>query len=292
VKTYRSQVALFLGIILLAALILGTSCVPQMSVPPEGTLVVHIIDVGQADAIFLQFPEGKAGLVDAGNNADAQLVVEYLQGHGVSRLEFVVGTHPHEDHLGGLDAVIESFEVGSVYLPDVTHTTKTFEDVITAIEDKGLSITIAESGVNIDLGLQGLRAEFLAPCGSDYSNLNDYSAVLKLTFGSVSFLLTGDAEEASEEEMLASGADLRAAVLKVGHHGSHSSTSEDFLAAINPAHAIISVGTDNDYGHPHARTVDLLQSKGIRIYRTDLQGTIVFTTDGSGLTVNVEPWGG
>lgn len=208
-------------------------------------LKVHFLDVGQADSILVQLPNGQTMLIDAGNNSDANFVVDYIKKAGIKKIDYLVGTHPHEDHIGGLDAVIKDFDIGKVIMPNKTHTTDTFKDVLTATQNKGLKITKAEAG-KVLLDENGLNITILAPSGSSYEELNNYSAVIKLTFGKTSFLFTGDAEDISEFEMLAKSISPKADVLKVEHHGSDSSTSAGFLKAVDPAYAVISVGTDND----------------------------------------------
>lgn len=250
-------------------------------------LKVHFIDVGQADSILIQTPDGKSMLIDAGNNADGQAVVSYLKGQGVSKIDILVGTHPHEDHIGGMDNVINSFEIGQIYMPKVSHTTKTYEDVLTAISRKGLKITSPTPGSTFSLG--EVRFTILAPNSSTYEDMNDYSIVLKMEYGNTSFLFTGDAEQVSENEIIAKGYNLKADVLKVGHHGSSSSTSQAFLDKVSPKYAVIMVGSDNNYGHPHKETMDKLEAKGIPVYRTDENGTIVATSDGTNITFNTEP---
>jgi len=248
-----------------------------------GQLKVHFLNVGQADSILVQMPNGQNMLVDAGNNDDGPTVVNYLKKAGVKKIDYLVGTHPHEDHIGGLDTVIKSFDIVNVYMPRVTHTTKTFEDVLKAVQAKGLKITPAKAGVEI-VRSDGLSAVMLAPNKDKYESLNNYSAVIKVTYGQFSFLLTGDAEKESEAEMLASSVvSPKADVLKVGHHGSTSSTSTAFLKAVSPKYAVISVGTGNDNGHPHKETLQKL--KGVNLYRADLNGTIIFSTDGKEILV-------
>ena len=247
-------------------------------------LKVHIIDVGQADCIFVQAPE-KNMLIDAGNDADSNLIISYLKNLGISKIDIVVGTHPHEDHIGSLDTVINTFDVGKIYMPKVSHNTKTFEDVLTAIKNKGLKVTTAIAGVSLDLG-KGLTAKMLAPNSSKYNDLNDYSAVIKLAFGNTSFLFTGDAETVSEQEMLAKKNDLKADVLKIGHHGSSSSTSEAFLKAVSPKYAVICVGKDNSYGHPDNNTLYTLAKNKVEVLRTDLNGTIIITSDGKNIEID------
>lgn len=250
----------------------------------DSELSVHFLDVGQADSILVILPDRRVMLVDGGNNADGPMVVQYLERIGVNRIHYLVGTHPHEDHIGGLDDVIEAFEVEKVYMPRVAHNTRTYEDVLKTIKARNLKVTPARAGL-IVLDDPGLRIEFLAPGGSAYKDLNEYSAVIKITYLSCSFLLTGDAGFESEEEMLAFEADLDADVLKVGHHGSRYSTSEEFLEAVSPVYAVISCGKGNDYGHPHKETISRLTEQSARILRTDRDGTVIITCDGRDLKV-------
>jgi len=251
------------------------------------TLKVHFLDAGQGDSILIQFPNGRNMLVDAGKNNSAAGIIDYLKKNGINKLDYLVGTHPHEDHIGSLDAVIEHFQIGEVLLPRVTTNTRTFRDVLAAIKNKDLKITAAKAGVNI-LEDDNLSAKILAPNKSTYEDLNNYSAVIKIKYKEVAFLLTGDAEELSEKEILAGKADVRANVLKVGHHGSHSSTSPAFLKAVNPLYAVISAGAGNDYHHPHGETLKRLKQAGVKVLRTDEKGTIVFTTDGKEIALTTE----
>ncbi|NLI91419.1 MAG: MBL fold metallo-hydrolase [Peptococcaceae bacterium] len=243
-------------------------------------LKVHFIDVGQADSILIQAPSGKNMLIDAGNNNDDKTIVNYIKNQGISKLDIVVGTHPHEDHIGGLDTVIKNFDIGQVVMPDKTQTTRTFTDVLTAVQNKGLKITAAKSGVNLDLGKE-LTVSVLAPVGRSYEDLNDFSVVIRIAFGNTSFLFTGDAGHESETEMISSGSNLSSTVLKVGHHGSTSSSSQDFLNKVKPQYAVIMVGKDNDYGHPHKETLNKLSKIKANILRTDLNGTIIVNSNGS-----------
>lgn len=249
-----------------------------------GTLRVHFLDVGQGDCILVQLPNGRNMLVDAGKNDSAGTINSYLKACGIARLDYLVGTHPHEDHIGSLDTIVQNLPVGEILLPQVTTNTRTYRDLLEEVAGKGLHVTVAKAGVNI-LEEDGLSVKVLAPLGSSYDDLNNYSAVVKITYGEVSFLLEGDAQVESEKEMLKSGADLRADVLKVGHHGSNTSTSSAFLGTVKPKYAVISVGAGNDYHHPHPTTVTKLKKAGAEVFRTDEKGTIVFTTDGKGLKV-------
>jgi len=261
----------------------------------ENELVVHFIDVGQADSIFIQLPNTKTMIIDAGNNDDGVPVVNYITSLGVTRIDYVIGTHPHEDHIGGLDVVINSFEIGKIYMPliaeDMEPTTKTYRDVLQAIDNKGLTITRARFGViifNETVDGLTLKAEILAPNSDKYSDLNDYSAVVKLEYGAKAFLFTGDAETVSENEILSKGVNLKANVLKVGHHGSDSSTSIAFLNTVQPEIAVICVGEGNTYGHPKPEVISRLLDKGIQIYRTDHVGHIIIGSNGQTLTIQTQ----
>lgn len=252
----------------------------------NGQLKVHFIDVGQADCILLQ--QGNENmLIDAGNNDDEQTIKNYLQSVGVNQFQYVIGTHPHEDHIGSMDYIINSFKVGKIYFPKATATTKTFENLVNAVKSKGMQFTAPTPGEIFNLGQA--KCTILAPNGSSYEDLNNYSIVVKVEFGNNSFLFTGDAEDISEKEIMAKGYNLKADVLKVGHHGSDSSTTREFLNAVNPKYALISVGKGNDYGHPATDTIQKLHAKGINIYRTDESGTIVATSDGTNITFNTNP---
>lgn len=247
-----------------------------------GIFKIHFVDVGQADAILVQAGEQNM-LIDAGNNDDGDLVEDYLHQQGIKKLAVVMGTHPHEDHIGGLDQVINNFDVEKVYLPKVNHDTATYRDVLLAVKNKNLKATPAQGGQEFQLG--EARVEILAPNSSHYEELNDYSIVCKVTFGDSRFLLTGDAEKASEQEMLKKNYNLKADVLKVGHHGSRSSGGEKFLQAVSPKMAVIMVGQKNDYGHPHKETLQRLAAAGIKVYSTAQAGTIVMTSDGKNIQV-------
>lgn len=242
----------------------------------SGKLTVHYIDVGQADSILVQV-NGKNMLIDAGNKADGSKVASYLQKQGVKKLDYVIATHPHEDHIGGMSDVIKKFPIEDFYAPKKTTTTKTFENMISAL--KGKKIKVASAGVQLNLG-DNVTCEMLAPNSESYEEINNYSAVIKLTYGKSKFLFMGDAEKLSEDEILANNYDISADVLKVGHHGSSSSSSPNFLDKVSPKIVIISSGKNNDYGHPHKETLSEFKKRNYTIYRTDIDGTIVLTSDG------------
>lgn len=241
-------------------------------------LTVHFIDVGQADSILIQTPSKQNILIDGGNDADGEVVIEYLRHHGVKSLNAVIATHPHEDHIGGLDKILYAVKTARVYMPDVPYTTKNFKDFLLAVKNTGAKAVKVKPGLTIDT--PGVQCKFLAPAGTSYEDLNDWSAVLHLTYQAVSFLFMGDAEKVSENELLKAGTLPEATVLKVGHHGSASSTGTEFLKRVKPKYSVISVGRDNDYGHPSPVTLKSLQSIKAKIYRTDELGTVVAKSDG------------
>lgn len=243
------------------------------------SMQVHFIDVGQADSILI-LSDDEAMLVDAGNNEDGTYLVKYLKEQGISKLKYVIATHPHEDHIGGMDDVINNFTVETVLMPDVTHTTKTFEDVLNAMNENDLGITIPSVGEEYEIG----KAKFvvIAPNKEmDENNLNDASIGVKLVNGNNRFIMCGDAQKFSEKAMLQSGIDLSAQVYKVSHHGSNTATTDAFLKAISPEYAIIQCGENNSYGHPHKETLHKLEQMGVIVLRNDKNGTIIAISDGN-----------
>lgn len=254
--------------------------------PPAGKLEVHFIDVGQGDSIFIKAPE-KNILIDGGNRGDT--TANYLGNQGITSLDLVIGTHPHADHIGGLINVMHAIPVYEVIDPGVFHTTVTFEDYLDIIDEKDIKFTEGRAGMERDLG-GGASMHILHPTSLSEDHLNDTSIVVKLTFGEIDFLFAGDAEKSSEEQMLSRGVGLNSNILKVGHHGSRTSTTQSFLNAVSPSTAVIMCGRDNQYGHPHEETLAKLVSAGVDIFRTDKHGTTVITTDGVTYDVNKEPY--
>jgi competence protein ComEC len=243
---------------------------------------VTFLDVGQGDAIVIQ-NENTVMLIDAGTNKTAVNLINELKSMAISRFDVIIATHPHEDHIGGMDNVINNFEVRQVIMPEESANTQTYQDVLKAINNKALTISVPKAGSSFNLG--SAICTVLAPNSQNYEDTNNYSIVLRVVYGSVSFLLTGDAGTDSEKGILGKGYTLKSDVLKVGHHGSADSTSNPFLEAIAPRDAVILVGQDNDYGHPHKETLSKLNTAGIKIYRTDMNGTIVYTSNGTNLAV-------
>jgi competence protein ComEC len=246
---------------------------------------LHFISVGQADSILIQTPGGKNMLIDAGNNEDSKIIQDYLKAQKINKIDALIATHPHEDHIGAMDDVIKAFPIGIVYMPNVKSTTATYNDMINAIKAKKLTVNTPVAGKSIVLD-PAIKIDILAPNSSKYEDLNNYSIVLKITYGKNSFLLTGDAEEISEREMIAKKYNLKADLLKVGHHGSKSSTIATFLSAVKPTYAVISVGKGNDYGHPEKLILDKLSVVKSQVFRTDLVGTIVATSDGTTIKID------
>lgn len=279
-KDKRQYIYIVLIIIAVAIFQLLTSeDDPDLQAHHSGDLTVDFIDVGQAEAILITTSEGNTMLIDAGDNSDEDYMVEFLNKKGIKKLDFVIGTHPHADHIGGLDSVIRNFEIGEIYMPKVAHTTKTFEDVLLAVKEKGLKIMTAKAGVTLGLD-DRMQIEMMGPVSDSYSNLNDYSAVIRLKYGTMTFLFTGDAEKISEHEMIEEGYPLNAVVLNLGHHGSNTSTTDEFLAAVNPKYAVISSGKDNKYGHPDKDIIQKLEDNNIAYFNTQTHGTITAITNG------------
>lgn len=250
-------------------------------------LQVHFIDVGQGDATLI-LCDGRAMLIDAGDNKHGTAVQNYLTKQGVESLDYLVLTHPDEDHIGGGDVVISKFEVGTLIMPSYEKNTVTFRDVEAAMKYSRLKSTEPEPGDTYSLG----NAEFtiIAPVTTEYGEeTNNYSVGLRLVLGETSFLFTGDAEKEAEEDILNNGMVLRADVYKAGHHGSNSSSGKAFVGEVDPAYAVISCGEGNSYGHPRAETLDLFRSSGIEVFRTDEQGSIIAVSDGSVISWNCAP---
>ena len=237
-------------------------------------LKISYLDVGQADSILIE--TGKENmLIDAGNSADANGIIEYLKSQDITKFKYVIGTHAHEDHIGGMDEIINNYEIEHFLMPDVITTTKTFEDVLDALESKQLKFETPTVGEKYNLGDAVITVIYV---GNDDKNLNNSSIVLKLKYKNAEFLFMGDLEKSIEKELL--DKDIKADILKVGHHGSDSSSSKEFIEKVNPSMSIISVGKNNKYNHPKKSTIELLNKNNSKVLRTDELGTIIVTSDG------------
>lgn len=254
----------------------------------DENLTVHFIDVGQGDSILLEY-NGKTMLVDAGERDQGSVVSEYLQDQDISSIDYIVATHPHSDHIGGMEKVLNSFLVGHFIDSGFPHTSKTYENMLTAIDEKNIPFEVAQEGKKIEFD-PAVDIEVLNPESKYSKELNENSVVLRVNCGEVSFLLMGDAGLETEEKLMSTDADIDSDILKVGHHASRSGSGEAFVSAVSPDVSIIEVGAGNDYGHPHAEILERLQ-KASRVYRTDLDGSIIVTTDGSTYTVMTEKTG-
>ena len=259
---------------------------PDISVTTESELQVHYIDVGQGDCILIESGDDTL-LIDCGEIGKGDTVKAYLDSEGINQLDYVIGTHPHSDHMGCMDKIVEYYEIGELIMPHLDDsdvpTTKYFERFLNSAENKGLEITEAELGRIFNIG--DAQCEIIAPCSDDYSNANNYSVGIIMRHGENSFIFTGDAEKSAEKEMIDSGKLIDIDVYKAGHHGSDTSSSEEFLEIIKPDIAVISCGEGNSYGHPCDITLENLSKYTDKVYRTDLSGTIVITSDGSELSV-------
>ncbi len=286
----KNKITFLLSIILIIGIIF-TGCiyepVDDVAKDYEDKLVIHYIDVGQGDSTFIQFPNGETSLIDGGTRKSGEKVVKYLKDLGINKIDYLIATHPHEDHIGGLPKVMKNFDIGKVYMPERTANTLIFEELLTEIKNKDLKINLAEGGnFIIDEGI--LKYTILSPNRSDYSETNDFSIVTKIEYMDTSFIFAGDAEKSSEIDIIEKGYELKADVLRVGHHGGRTSSNSEFLKKINPDYFIISVGKDNSYGHPHKETLGRLTSISSNIMRTDELGDIVIISDGKTLQISEE----
>ena len=277
----------FLSLILIIVMLLtlgscfGSESTTQTTATPPpptdgSTLSVHFIDVGQADAALV-FCDGKVLMIDGGDRSDSDLIYTYLKKHNVTHIDYMVCTHAHEDHVGGLPGALTYATVGTVYAPVTSHDTQVFSKFVSKVEERGSFITVPQPGTRFSLGAANVT--ILGPV-KDYTETNNTSIILRVEFGKTSFLFTGDMEHDAEIDLIESGAMLSSTVLKVGHHGSSTSSSYRFVREVAPAYAVISVGTDNEYGHPNEDVLSRYRDADVKLYRTDLQGDIICTSDG------------
>lgn len=283
----------FLNVLLVAFILFGgitaDSMLSSASGAKAGKMEVHYIDVGQGDATLVTC-DGHAMLIDAGDYSKGTAIQNYLQKQKIKKLDYLILTHPDSDHIGGAPVIITKFEIGRVFISNYEKDNKTYQKLIQALDNKRLKYTTPETGTQYALGTA--KITILAP-NDDYDNPNDASVALMLQNGKNKFLFTGDAGEDAEQDILETDIDLSADVYKAGHHGSSTSTSQDFFEAVSPSCAVISCGEDNSYGHPHAETLNTFRMNGVKVYRTDEDGTIIATSDGKEITFNVpasETW--
>lgn len=252
----------------------------------ENCLEVHFIDVGQGDCTLL-INDGHAMLIDAGDNDQGTKVQKYLQERGIEKLDYVIGTHPDADHIGGLDVILTKFDCDVVMFPEAESDTFAYRRMMEAVAYKGYQITGPELFKTYALG--NASFEIVGPAKGYAESSNNDSIALKVTFGENSFLFIGDAEKEAQMDMMQSGAELESDVLKAGHHGSSDSADQLFLETVRAEFAVISCGMGNDYGHPHKGTLKLFREFGVKVFRTDEQGSVTAISDGSKITWSCEP---
>lgn len=278
---------LIIGLFLIAAILAGSfSPRPMETLAADpGTMEVHFLDVGQGSSTLITC-DGHAMLIDAGDDSKGTAIQNYLKKQKVERLDYLVLTHPDSDHVGGAPVIITKFKINKVFVSDFEKDNKTYQKLIQSLDNKRLKHVTPDVGAQYTLG--SATVTFLAPNG-EYDNPNDSSVALLVQNGDNRFLFTGDAGEEAEQDILENGLDISADVYLAGHHGSRTSTSGDFFEEVNPSCAVISCGEGNSYGHPHAQTLNTFRANGVKVYRTDEEGTIIATSDGKEITFNVPP---
>lgn len=276
--------AIVLAIVLLLMAISG--CTTSF----KDSLSIHMIDVGQGESILVVTPNNKTILIDAGEYHEGRKVKAYLRKHRIDKIDLLIGTHPHSDHIGGLSEIIHNFEVDQIMMPKKLHNSATFENLLIAIESNHLKINTPELHKKIPFD-EDIQLQFLGPIKEYGDNLNLWSIVLRLEYRNQSFLFTGDMEKEAEIDLINfyDEKSLAANVLNIGHHGSNTSTSEEFLRAVNPDIALISTGKNNAYDHPHNEVIQRLEDNKVWIYRTDIQGNVVLFSDGYKIWSNQPP---
>ena len=266
---------------------IGVDLTSDQNIDLDGKLAVHFIDVGQGDSILIQNADNEFILIDTGEKDQYEKLTSYLEHYKVKKFKYVIFTHPHSDHIGSADKIVKNYDIENIIMPEVYHKTKTYERLLTEIENKNLEITVAIPGKTFKFG----DSDFiiLAPNSEDYKSINNYSVVIKLTYGNNNFLFTGDMEKESENEVITycknNNIDLSVDILKVAHHGSSTSSQTSFLNLLKPQYAVIMCGIDNSYNHPNLKTVDRIEKTGAEVIRTDLEGDIVITSDGQNLSI-------
>lgn len=242
------------------------------------TIIVHYLDVGQGDCIFIELPNKEVMLIDAGESKSKNKIVNYIKTLGYQNIDYVVATHPHADHIGSMNTILNKFTIENIYLPNKMHNTKMFKTMFNTIINQEIPVEFVSLGSKI-LEQYDLSITVLSPIAENYANLNNYSTIIKIDYGESEFLFTGDAETLVENELLFNQVDIDSEILKVGHHGSNTSSSEEFVEAVSPEIAVISCGINNKYNHPNKETLETLRKQRAEIYRTDEVGTIIIEAD-------------
>ena len=277
-KNFHFRLILFtIGLLLVSNMVLKLK---KPTLDTSNKMLIHFIDVEQGDSILVQV-NNKNLLIDSGPSSAKENLFNYLNSINVKTFNYIIATHPHEDHIGNMSSIINNFEVLNFYAPKVTNNTKAFETMVESLTRKNLKINVIKANINsIDLG-ENTKVEFFSPNNSTYDNINNYSPIFKITYEKTSFLFTGDAEELIESEVINNNYNLKADLLKIGHHGSSTSTSKRFFESVNPKISVISVGKNNTYNHPTEEVLSTINNS--KILRTDLNGNILITSDGLSL---------
>lgn len=255
-------------------------------VTSQDELLIETVDVGQGDCIIIKTPDNSVIMVDAGERTAISNIVATFKKYDIEKIDLLIATHPHADHIGGMQYFVESYPISKIMMPKSDHSTTMYLNLLQSIKDKGLKITEAKPGITYEFG--DVTIGVLGPVSTAYKDLNNISVVFKLTYGDTSFLFTGDAEKEAEKDIIASGADLSTDVIKAGHHGSSTSTTQEFLDAVSPLIALVSCEIDNEYGHPHKEFLERISKKGCTLYRTDKNGNISILSNGTNISVETE----
>lgn len=276
----KSKLKLLYFIFPLLFALLFFSCSNNIPLNNDDYLVVHYFDVGQGDSTLIQV-NGKNMIIDSGSRTAENKIIKYLNNLNIKKIDYLISTHPHEDHIGNMDEIIDLFEIEKFYAPKVTTNTTSFEKMIKALKRKNLKINILKDGTSsIDLGKNTKVYVFSPKENLKDDNLNNYSPIIKIQFKDTSFLFTGDAEKENINYVLSKNYPIDSDVLKLGHHGSKTSTTKEFLEKVTPYITIASLGENNSYGHPHKKVLDLLNSYNIKLFRTDKDSTITLISNG------------
>ncbi len=265
----------------------GQPPIAQITPTAQSGLSVVVLDVGQGDSLLIRSPAGKTMLIDAGDGKRVaeSVILPELRKLGVSRLDYLLLTHPDQDHVGGMPTVLNALPADTAVLSGQVSTNSAYRDWLSLIQRGKVRAVKASRGTMLDMG-EGVSVEVLNPPDKLFEQDNENSLILRLVYGQIGFLLMGDAEREAIAAMLDADLNLKSTVLKVGHHGSSNATNSALLGAVDPRYALISVGADNRFGHPHRETLDLLSERGVKVYRTDQRGTITVQTDGESVTVS------